>query len=211
MPLRNKISSLIDSLQLLQAYQRAIDENIISSITDTKGKIVYANNKFCEISKYSPAELVGQDHRITNSGHHPKIFFKTMWQTLGKGEVWHGEIKNRAKDGTHYWLDTVIVPIKDDKRINTNFLSVRTLITERKQVEEKKSRHVSALETLLVMTASKVKKPLSNCVKQLSLFDSEKPTCTKELKQIANNLKSSATELDGFTKELTTFIRDIEK
>lgn len=207
----NNTLDLFNTFQLLQAYEQAIDENIISSITDTRGVIVHANKKFCEISKYSAHEAIGQNHRIINSGYHSKEFFKTMWETIGSGDVWHNEIKNKAKDGTHYWVDTVIVPIKDEKEKNTHYLSLRTLITERKQLEKKKGQYVSSLEELLVMTSNGVKKPLSDCLKQINVFDSEKPSGKNELKRIVDNLKLSVFELDTFIKELTTFIRDMEK
>jgi PAS domain S-box-containing protein len=135
-----------DTLQLLQAYERAIDENIISSITDTRGVILSVNSKFCETSKYSADELVGQNHRIVNSGYHPKDFFATMWRTITAGHVWHAEIRNKAKDGSYYWVDTVIVPIKNhDDRI-THYLSLRTLITARKNQERRKDEQHRSLE-----------------------------------------------------------------
>jgi len=205
------MTSLFDTLNLLQAYEKAVNESLICSITDTKGIIMYVNKKFCDISKYSSAELLGQNHRIINSDFHSKDFFKNMWQTIGNGNIWHDEIKNKAKDKTYYWVDTVIVPIKNESKKTTHYLSLRTLITEKKKLEEKKARYVSSLETLLVMTANKVKKPISNCTKQLSFFDHGKPSSKKELKQIADDLKTSAIELDTFTKELDSFIRGIEK
>ena len=135
-----------DTLQLLQAYERAIDANIISSITDTRGVILSVNSKFCETSKYSAEELVGQNHRIVNSGFHSKAFFSTMWRTIAAGHVFHAEIRNKAKDGSYYWVDTVIVPIKNiDARI-THYLSLRTLITARKNQERRKDEQHRTLE-----------------------------------------------------------------
>lgn len=204
-------SKLINTLKLLQAYEQAIDENIISSITDTNGVIMYANRKFCEVSKYSSEELLGKTHKIINSGFHPKELFKDMWLTIGSGNNWHGEIRNKAKDNTYYWVDSVIVPIKNDAGKNEFYLSLRTVITERKRLEYEREQYLSSLETLLVMTSNNIKKPLQNCLKQLAVFDIEKPSSKKDLKQIADSLKLSTAQLEIFTRELEDFIRDIKK
>ncbi len=198
------------TLQLLDAYELAIDCNIITSIADSKGFIVYANQKFCDVSKYTQHELIGQDHRIINSAHHPKAFFADMWQTIGKGNLWHKEIKNKAKDGTYYWVDTVIVPILDEEKKITHYLSLRTLITDRKLLEEKNAQYLSSLEILLVMTSNKIKRPLATCLKQMNTLDKENID-KNEIRKIVENLKLSTTELIAFTNELDTFIRDMEK
>ncbi len=127
--------ALRNSLKEVSDYKYALDESSIVAITDQKGIIRQVNDNFCKISKYTREELIGQDHRIMNSGFHTKEFIRDMWQTISKGEVWHAEVKNKAKDGTYYWLDSTIVPFMNEHGEAYQYLAIRSDITERKNLE----------------------------------------------------------------------------
>ncbi|NJO78687.1 MAG: PAS domain S-box protein [Cyanobacteria bacterium RM1_2_2] len=123
-------------LKRLSDLKFALDQAAIIATTDAQGRIIHVNDRFCEISQYSREELLGNTHQLINSGYHPKSFFQDLWQTISSGQVWKGEIKNCAKDGSEYWVDTAIVPFVNDCDQPFQYMSIHFEVTERKQTEE---------------------------------------------------------------------------
>ncbi|HEY5407119.1 MAG TPA: PAS domain S-box protein [Ginsengibacter sp.] len=135
--LRNKTEqALKKSLKETSDYKYALNESAIVSITDEKGIIKHVNDNFCKISRHTRGELLGQDHKIVNSGYHTKEFMRELWQTLQEGKVWRGELKNKAKDGSLYWVDTIIVPFLSETGKPYQYLALRSDITPRKELGE---------------------------------------------------------------------------
>lgn len=120
----------------LSDYKHALDHSSIVAIADLAGNITYVNEQFCRISKFKKEELIGKNHRILKSGYHPDSFYQEMWTTIASGRVWKGEVKNKAKDGSFYWVFTTIVPFVSERGKPYQYMSIRTDITELKKVEE---------------------------------------------------------------------------
>ncbi|MEQ1798859.1 MAG: PAS domain S-box protein, partial [Lacibacter sp.] len=116
-------------------YRFALDQSSIVDVSDSKGVIRYANENFCRISGYSLNELKGKDHRILKSGYHSKEHYINLWETVTAGKVWRAEVKNKAKDGSYYWVDSTIIPFLDDNGKPFQFITIRSDITKRKEAE----------------------------------------------------------------------------
>lgn len=172
------------SLKELQDYKYSLDQSAIITFTNQKGEIIYANDNFYKTSGYKKEELIGKNHRIVNSNHHSKAFFNNLWRTIASGKVWRGEVKNKAKDGSYYWVDTTITPFLNEENKPTKYLSIRFDITERKKAEDDKARFLKTLE---------------NSLNEIYMFDSETFKFIYVNKGAKQNLGYTKKELNTLT------------
>ena len=169
--------AMTDSLKGLDEIRYALDQAAIVATTDQRGIITYVNDKFCEISKYARNELIGHDHRIVNSGYHSKEFIRDLWRTIAHGRIWRGELRNRAKDGSLYWVDTTIVPFLDGRGKPRQYLAIRSDITQRKNAESqlREQAALTHLGQLAAVVAHEVRNPLAGLRASLQVLDRRVP------------------------------------
>lgn len=197
--------SKTDLLRLLYSYQKLVDMNFICSATDFQGNIIYVNAKFCAVSGFNEEELIGNNHRIVNSGFHTKDFFKNLWDTVKKGKIWQGEVKNKRKNGTYFWTNSTVLPVFDNTGNIIQFFSLRCLIDEKKKAEEEKKENIRSLEEMLFITSHKVRQPIANILGLTNHIEKE-INSPEDLQKTISYMKESAVLLDNFTNELTKFI-----
>ena len=195
------------ALEDLAAQKFALDQHAIVAVTNVQGTITFANDKFSEISGYHCDELVGQNHRILNSGYHDTQFFRDMYQTIANGEVWHGEVRNKAKDGHLYWVDTTIVPFMGHDGKPQSYIAIRADITKRKQTEvaliEAKEVAENAVQVkgeFLASMSHEIRTPMNGVLGMLGLLLNSK---------LEADQRHRATLAQSSAQSLLTLINDI--
>jgi PAS domain S-box-containing protein len=206
--LKQAEDALRRSMKDLEDVKYALDKSTIVATTDRQGTITYANDKFCEISKYSREELIGQNHRIINSGYHPREFFQDMWRTIGSGQLWHAEIRNRAKDGTLYWVDTTIVPFLDEHGRPYQYIAIRHDITDRKRAEAelREQAALTRLGEMAAVVAHELKNPLAGLRGALEILGRRMPPTTAD-RQIVGEMVARIDALNQMVQDLLVFAR----
>jgi PAS domain S-box-containing protein len=193
----------------LENIRYAIDQSAIVATTDVRGRITYVNDQFCRISGYGRAELLGRDHRILNSGLHHRAFIRNLWTTIANGRVWRGELRNRRKDGSFYWVDTTIVPFLDAHRKPWQYMAIRYDITERKQ-NEVRLREQATLATLgemAAVVAHEVRNPLAGIRGGVQVLSSYLSPSATEAHEFIREICGRIDSLNAAITDLLEFAR----
>lgn len=189
----------------------ALNQAAIVATTNVRGEITFVNEKFVEISKYAREELLGQDHRIINSGYHSKEFMRDLWHTIANGRIWRGELRNRAKDGSIYWVDTTIVPFLDEQRRPYQYMAIRNDITDRKRSEEKlrEQAALARLGEMAAVVAHEVKNPLAAIKGALQIIGGRMPEAGRD-RAIVGDIIARVDSLNDIVQDLLIFARPRE-
>src|SRR5262245_2766858 len=192
----------------LDDLRYALDQSAIVATTDTRGIIKFVNEKFCQVSKYSRAELLGQDHRILNSGYHSKEFMRSLWVTIANGRIWRGEVRNRAKDGTFYWVDTTSVPFLDEHGKPYQYTAIRYEITDRKRSEEKlrEQEALARLGQMAAVVAHEIENPIAGIRGALQVIGARMSPDARD-KPIIGEIIARLDSLNGIVQDLLVFAR----
>jgi len=198
----------LPSTNELEHIRYALDQAAIVAITDVSGRIKYVNRMFCDVSKYGRDELIGQDHRLLNSGYHSKEFIRTLWRTIANGQIWRGELRNRAKDGSLYWVDTTIVPFLDEAGKPWQYMAIRYEVTDRKRHEQRllEQAALSSLGEMAAVVAHEVRNPLAGIRSGLQILTTLFPEVA-EGRELIGDIIGRVDSLNAVLSDLLAFAR----
>ena len=198
-------SDIQSQLAIQNNLRRALDESTIVSIFDTNAKIIHVNDNFCRVSKYSRDELIGQNHSMLRSGEHPKGFYSNLWKKISSGKTWHGEICNRAKDGSLFWNDVTIVPFSDKNGKITEYVSIRYDVTEQKELSKKliDTERLSAIGELSARMSHDIRNPLSIISNDINILKAKKLLDKKQTLRMEGAMQRITHQID----EVLDFVR----
>ena len=200
-PRKEAEKNLIKSLNDLKNFQNALNHSAQISFTNLAGEIIEVNDTFCKCSGYQRHELIGQNHRLLSSGFHSTDFFERMYSEIRRGNYWRAEIKNKARDGSFYWVDTTVTPVFDESGKIYRYMSLRYLITDRKKIEEEKERLIKDLSNYAFIASHKIRGPLARILGLIQIFNYLDPA-DSENSDIIKKLMTSAEELDDVIKKM---------
>lgn len=202
---------LLQTLKKLEEYKLSLDKHSLVSISDRNGTLLYVNQKLCEISGYQKEELLGKDNRIFSSNYHDKNFFKTLWTTIQSGKVWQGEIRNQSKNGANYWVDTTIVPFKDESNAIYQYIAIYTDISNKKnneiqlvELNNELQDQVDKLNEYNFITSHNLRAPLASILGLLDILNPEDDADT--IRENKKFLSQAANNLDQIIKDLNSII-----
>lgn len=201
--------ALRKSYQSIQDYKLALDVSANIVVTDLKGYITDVNERTCHLTGYTREELIGQHTRINKSGMHSREFYSNLWRTISSGEVWRGELYNLKKDGSGYWVDTIIVPLKDEEGTIMQYLAIRNDITDRKNYISEIETQIKRLREIAWMQSHVVRAPLARLMGLVELLKMESIT-EEDIAEILMNIEKSAKELDTIVREIVDKTRLID-
>jgi PAS domain S-box-containing protein len=192
----------------LEHIRYALDQAAIVAMTDVSGRIKYVNRMFCEVSKYERDELIGQDHRILNSGFHSKEYIRVLWRTIANGEIWRGELRNRAKDGSIYWVDTTIVPFLDEAGKPWQYMAIRYEVTDRKRQEQRllEQAALSSIGEMAAVVAHEVRNPLAGIRGGMQILATLFPEVA-EGRELIGDIVARVDSLNAVLTDLLAFAR----
>src|SRR3954447_7207207 len=208
---RNASIHLEERTRDLADVHYALEKSAIVAVTDVRGIITDVNDKFCEISKYSREDLLGRDHRILNSGYHPKEFIRGLWTTIANGHIWRGEIRNRAKDGSFYWVDTTIVPFLNSAGKPYQYMAIRYEVTGRRASEQRLQERaaLARLGEMAAVVAHEVKNPIAGIRGALQVISSRMPAEARD-RAVMGDIITRLDGLNGIVQDLLVFARPRE-